>query len=257
MFTAWRLTLLVGRCEWPRWRSGTRCMWTTPSTLTPSRPRRKCSMRSRTCPSALAWGRIPEMPSNSCARSKWSRPGPGHPSSPWSSRTATLRGEVVYRCSCNKWLLGLFTSLFSWNAVEFTEVNFSPTWLGMASMLLCIQNPQTHLFPLPVWCSLVNDAHAHDLWSLNLCRTEYTKQQAALARAENITMFALGVGKAVKEQELLNIAGDPSRVLRADSYSELDEEKRKELTKQTCVCEFKHGRGWVGGNGELLSYFSC
>ncbi|XP_025091015.1 collagen alpha-5(VI) chain-like isoform X2 [Pomacea canaliculata] len=73
----------------------------------------------------------------------------------------------------------------------------------------------------------------------NSQRTEYTKQQAALARAENITMFALGVGKAVKEQELLNIAGDPSRVLRADSYSELDEEKRKELTKQTCVSKPK------------------
>ncbi|KAK7087521.1 collagen alpha-5(VI) chain-like isoform X2 [Littorina saxatilis] len=68
----------------------------------------------------------------------------------------------------------------------------------------------------------------------NSQRRSWTKQQAAEARAENITIFAVGVGRSVSQTELLNIAGDPERVIQANSYDDLKNVK-EQLAHKTCV----------------------
>lgn len=65
--------------------------------------------------------------------------------------------------------------------------------------------------------------------------TRKTKEQALLTKDDNITVFAVGVGNRIKYQELLNIAGGVSdHVFQADSYDDLDEDIKKELTRKTC-----------------------
>ncbi|BFZ19082.1 hypothetical protein BsWGS_22121 [Bradybaena similaris] len=61
-----------------------------------------------------------------------------------------------------------------------------------------------------------------------------TQQAAKDARDDGITMFALGVGPTVRDEELLNIAGDKSRVTRVDSYDKLDAVKET-LASKTCI----------------------
>ncbi|KAK7474361.1 hypothetical protein BaRGS_00034409, partial [Batillaria attramentaria] len=70
---------------------------------------------------------------------------------------------------------------------------------------------------------------------------ERTKAEAENARADHIVTFAVGVGRIgeeLDEMELNNIAGDPSRVLRADTYAQLNLLKKK-LTDLACTgkCE--------------------
>ncbi|XP_012945016.1 collagen alpha-6(VI) chain [Aplysia californica] len=64
-----------------------------------------------------------------------------------------------------------------------------------------------------------------------------TKEAARQARESGITMFAIGVGN-VKDQELVNIAGDASRVFKVDSYDELENIKQT-LAHQTCIRQLK------------------
>ncbi|KAK7494017.1 hypothetical protein BaRGS_00014675 [Batillaria attramentaria] len=68
----------------------------------------------------------------------------------------------------------------------------------------------------------------------NSQRRSYTKQQAELARAENITIFAIGVGRYVSDVELLNIAGDEEHVIRSSNYESLPQFK-EQLAYKTCV----------------------
>nr|KAG5690092.1 hypothetical protein BaRGS_016400 [Batillaria attramentaria] len=66
---------------------------------------------------------------------------------------------------------------------------------------------------------------------------ERTKAEAENARADHIVTFAVGVGRIgeeLDEMELNNIAGDPSRVLRADTYAQLNLLKKK-LTDLACT----------------------
>nr|KAG5704637.1 hypothetical protein BaRGS_025279 [Batillaria attramentaria] len=69
----------------------------------------------------------------------------------------------------------------------------------------------------------------------NSQRRSYTKQQAELARAENITIFAIGVGRYVSDVELLNIAGDEEHVIRSSNYESLPQFK-EQLAYKTCTC---------------------
>lgn len=65
---------------------------------------------------------------------------------------------------------------------------------------------------------------------------EKTKEAAKAARAQRIVMYAVGVGQVGQELdmgELTNIAGDSSRVLLADTYTQLNLIKEK-LTRITC-----------------------
>ncbi|KAH9515013.1 hypothetical protein Btru_021667 [Bulinus truncatus] len=65
-----------------------------------------------------------------------------------------------------------------------------------------------------------------------------TAQQAKAARDKGITMFALGVGDRIKDQELYNIAGDESRVARVENYKQLNKIINK-LAKMTCIKQEK------------------
>lgn len=69
-----------------------------------------------------------------------------------------------------------------------------------------------------------------------IARRTYTAQQALLAREDNITMFAVGVGHSVSNLELFNIAGDQERVFRSDNYEDLRHIKT-DLSHKTCTCE--------------------
>lgn len=60
-----------------------------------------------------------------------------------------------------------------------------------------------------------------------------TTESALLARNAGFRMYAVGVGE-VQEEELLRIAGDPQRVLFADSYRTLNTVKAA-LTDKTCA----------------------
>ncbi|XP_076435085.1 collagen alpha-5(VI) chain-like [Babylonia areolata] len=69
----------------------------------------------------------------------------------------------------------------------------------------------------------------------NSQRWMWTRLQARRAIAANITMFALGIGPKVSRRELLNlVGGDPSRVIRARSYDNLDGDLKDTLAKKTC-----------------------
>ncbi|CAL1548088.1 unnamed protein product, partial [Lymnaea stagnalis] len=63
-----------------------------------------------------------------------------------------------------------------------------------------------------------------------------TKQEAEKARADNITMFAIGVGVGIRDSELLNIAGDESRVTKVNNYDSLANIKES-LAHKTCISE--------------------
>ncbi|XP_059147908.1 cuticlin-6-like isoform X2 [Physella acuta] len=78
---------------------------------------------------------------------------------------------------------------------------------------------------VPKVCVVLTDGNSQD--------EDITKQEAEIARNQNITMYAIGVGPTVKERELLNIAGDKSRVSRVDKYAELSQIKQ-ELAYKTC-----------------------
>jgi hypothetical protein len=67
-------------------------------------------------------------------------------------------------------------------------------------------------------------------------RGRKTQQAAAAARADNITMFAVGVGRSVSYTELLNIAGDAERIVQVDSYDDLKKIKNL-LAYKTCISE--------------------
>ncbi|KAH9515009.1 hypothetical protein Btru_021656 [Bulinus truncatus] len=65
-----------------------------------------------------------------------------------------------------------------------------------------------------------------------------TKSAAEEARNDGINMFAIGVGQGIRDEELLNIAGDPSRVTKVDNYDKLNSIKET-LAHQTCFVEQK------------------
>ncbi|BFZ19079.1 hypothetical protein BsWGS_22118 [Bradybaena similaris] len=69
-----------------------------------------------------------------------------------------------------------------------------------------------------------------------------TKAAAEAARKDGILMFAVGVG-SVRRSELLNIAGDASRVITVASYDQLDSIK-KDLTRKTCISKFTVNSSW-------------
>ncbi|KAI8783071.1 cartilage matrix protein, partial [Biomphalaria glabrata] len=56
----------------------------------------------------------------------------------------------------------------------------------------------------------------------NSQKKNFTAAEAGAARASGIIMFAVGVGVNVSREELLNIAGDTSRVSKADNYDKLN-----------------------------------
>ncbi|CAL1548501.1 unnamed protein product, partial [Lymnaea stagnalis] len=61
-----------------------------------------------------------------------------------------------------------------------------------------------------------------------------TKQEAENARDDGINMFAIGVGVGIRDSELLNIAGDESRVTKVDNYDSLASIKES-LAHKTCI----------------------
>ncbi|CAL1534246.1 unnamed protein product [Lymnaea stagnalis] len=61
-----------------------------------------------------------------------------------------------------------------------------------------------------------------------------TRTQAALTRAQNITMFAIGVGQSIHDQELENIAGNISHVATVDNFDQLHTIIQW-LAKETCI----------------------
>lgn len=61
-----------------------------------------------------------------------------------------------------------------------------------------------------------------------------TKQAAEDARQDGIIIFAVGVGAGVRDEELLNIAGDESRVTKVQNYDQLDSIKEI-LASKTCI----------------------
>nr|AAZ80783.1 matrilin [Biomphalaria glabrata] len=65
-----------------------------------------------------------------------------------------------------------------------------------------------------------------------------TKEAAEEARKDNIVMFAIGVGTDIRNSELLNIAGDQSRVTKVDNYNQLSSIKES-LAHQTCFVQEK------------------
>ncbi|XP_055863253.1 cartilage matrix protein-like [Biomphalaria glabrata] len=67
----------------------------------------------------------------------------------------------------------------------------------------------------------------------NSQKKNFTAAEAGAARASGIIMFAVGVGVNVSREELLNIAGDTSRVSKADNYDKLNS-IIKSLFKKTC-----------------------
>ena len=48
-----------------------------------------------------------------------------------------------------------------------------------------------------------------------------TVQYAEEARAEGVIIFSIGIGNSVNDDELLGIAGDPSRVIHVSSFEAL------------------------------------
>ncbi|KAL8576888.1 hypothetical protein ACOMHN_064540 [Nucella lapillus] len=77
-------------------------------------------------------------------------------------------------------------------------------------------------------CIVITDGESQDV--------DLTESEALQAQQEGILMYAVGVGKVgdqLNEKELNSIAGDPARVLTADSYGQLNLLKN-ELTKLTC-----------------------
>ncbi|CAG5135382.1 unnamed protein product [Candidula unifasciata] len=61
-----------------------------------------------------------------------------------------------------------------------------------------------------------------------------TKKAAEEARNDGIIIFAIGVGEGVRDEELLNIAGDQSRVTKVKNYDQLDSIKEI-LARKTCI----------------------
>ncbi|ESO94583.1 hypothetical protein LOTGIDRAFT_118058 [Lottia gigantea] len=88
---------------------------------------------------------------------------------------------------------------------------------------------------------------------------EKTAKEAGLAHKQAIQLFAVGVGKAVDEEEMLEIASDPDEnyVFRVDDYEAL---KKIESLLAVKACEGKLGiliiPGNVGANRYLL-YTQC
>ncbi|KAK7087853.1 cartilage matrix protein-like [Littorina saxatilis] len=77
-------------------------------------------------------------------------------------------------------------------------------------------------------CIVITDGESQE--------TEQTKEQAKAAQDAGIVMYAIGVGKIgekLNEEELINIAGDTSRVLTAENYAQLNLLKDS-LTDITC-----------------------
>lgn len=83
---------------------------------------------------------------------------------------------------------------------------------------------------VPKVCIVVTDGE-----SRNTTRTAYEAEQA---RSRGITMYAVGVGPKVNDLELRNIAGDETRVLKANNYDALLDLKDL-LAFKTCVIEEK------------------
>ncbi|BFZ19085.1 hypothetical protein BsWGS_22124 [Bradybaena similaris] len=71
----------------------------------------------------------------------------------------------------------------------------------------------------------------------NSQRPDWTEQAAKAARKDGIIIFAIGVGSGVREEELLNISGDESRVFKVDNYDQLDS-ILDVLVNKTCISEF-------------------
>ncbi|KAL8560060.1 hypothetical protein ACOMHN_041529 [Nucella lapillus] len=74
----------------------------------------------------------------------------------------------------------------------------------------------------------------------NSQRTWWTKLQAERTLQSNISLFAVGVGSRVSKRELLNIVGgDPTRITRARSYDQLDDDLKNTLARKNCVLKPK------------------
>ncbi|KAL8562554.1 hypothetical protein ACOMHN_045819 [Nucella lapillus] len=75
---------------------------------------------------------------------------------------------------------------------------------------------------------VLTDGNSQD-WQL-------TKSEARLCKEDNITVFAVGVGKQVKKTELYNIAGGEwKQVFMSDSYETLTANVKKSLFTKTCT----------------------
>ncbi|XP_055863252.1 collagen alpha-5(VI) chain-like [Biomphalaria glabrata] len=64
--------------------------------------------------------------------------------------------------------------------------------------------------------------------------SKITAAEAEAARDSGIVMFAVGVGNEIGDRELLNIAGDMSRVAKVDNYDQLNS-IIKSLANMTCI----------------------
>jgi len=78
---------------------------------------------------------------------------------------------------------------------------------------------------------VLTDGDSHD--------KNLTKVNSAAARKDGIIMIAIGVGRLIKEEELINIAGDPELVFRVNNYDELDNIKAQ-LINTTCTEVVQH-----------------
>merc|ERR1719320_394128 len=113
-------------------------------------------------------------------------------------------------------------------AVPWRHGNHTVTWEGINYMRTRLMSQaRPHAAHVAI---VITDGKSSD-------NTGKTKDAAKAAQAAGITMYAVGVGKigghGLNRGELNEIAGDPSRVLLADSYRELHL-LQKELTQKTC-----------------------
>lgn len=98
------------------------------------------------------------------------------------------------------------------SAVPFAAGDRTDTGLGIAFMR--VEQMLAHRRPSATHIAIVmTDGRSHE--------QEKTRTEAALARDDDINMFAIGVGSRILTTELRNIAGNSAIVVRATSYNAL------------------------------------
>ncbi|XP_059147172.1 collagen alpha-5(VI) chain-like [Physella acuta] len=124
--------------------------------------------------------------------------------------TYTTKDEVIDAIGNVPHRAGLFTD--TGKAIKFMhEVQFAPD----------IVRPEAQKISI-----VITDGNSQ-LW-------KETKAEAASARNDGIVLFAIGVGKDIRGDELTNIAGDASRVTQVDNYDKLGTIKES-LAQKTCI----------------------
>ncbi|KAH9525434.1 Matrilin-4 [Bulinus truncatus] len=70
----------------------------------------------------------------------------------------------------------------------------------------------------------------------NSQKPKRTAAEAKAARDDGIALFVIGIGKKIRERELLDIGGDPTRVARLETFHQLHA-FIKTLAVMTCISE--------------------